>query len=393
MATLRGASRKLTQAAICGLLRAGDVPADFFNKSISKLPGFGPYDPGINDAFKDMVCPEVPEPPPNINFPAPQFAGGQCPVQYDVTFDVVCENTSFSTGEVQFEYTCRVGRRLTGPIGNVILPGTLSGGLSFNQTPEVLITHNGGQVIGLSGSVLGTPPSRNNGNNQAVGPIVMSSIVRVDGLPDNCGSLPTPPGDPSYSTNLPYTDSDGIERNPPVTVVYLPPLIGGNGSLSFPIRIDGPNFSLNPAFDFGTGDTNFNLPLGDGDGGCCEPGTEPPPNLPPPEAGEEPEETRYFRALVVVSTGQTETTTATEISAGQGVSLFIPRLGTVSIRVRVGKGQFAFLPDIAIKHKRQLVVIPENFVGNGYAAQPIPGVSFELFPLYLKNYNDPGVEN
>jgi hypothetical protein len=58
------------------------------------------------------------------------------------------------------------------------------------------------------------------------------------------------------------------------------------------------------------------------------------------------------------------------------------------MRIRIG-AENAWLPDISIKHTRQLVIVPENFVANGYAAQPIAGVSFALYPVYLKNYNAP----
>lgn len=366
MVSIRRASARLTQLAVCGIFRAADPLNDYLSNALSRLPGVGPTDNDANDAMADMFCPEDATDVPTITFPSPPFTGGQCPVEYTVR--VV--NDRFINGSLAQE-----GEEIIAPFG-VLGPIT---SIAFNASSSKVKINYGG---GLSTEIpTGSQPGGTSRTN-----LRGITVTRRDGQADTCGSLPAP-GRPNFTTNIIYDNSNGVEINAPVTVSFQVPIIGVNGNLSIPLSIVGPSINLSPTFNFSTGDVTFGLDLGDRTGEGCDPPFDPPdvPEAPGEPAGE-PQ--RFFRAMIVVSTGDLENSIATTLPAGNGVNLYGPRLGTLSIRVRIGK-TFAFLPDISIKHVRQLVIIPENFVGNGYAAHPIPGVNFELFPVYLRNYNAP----
>ncbi|MEO0852913.1 MAG: hypothetical protein AAFY15_05350, partial [Cyanobacteria bacterium J06648_11] len=144
---------------------------------------------------------------------------GQCPgVLYDIVVLVEGQLTDSSTGAVlttyQFEAISAPNPR-AGPIGDLILPGPLVGGLPSRDWPPVSI-------------FIGDPPAASPlrsedrfnslnlsvGNNQVVREI-SRTITRLDGQPDDCGLPPDGYGPPEGVD--PNKWRKICSSNPPIT--------------------------------------------------------------------------------------------------------------------------------------------------------------------------------
>lgn len=185
---------------------------------------------------------------PTINTPA--FTGGQCAVQYvyRLTSATVqrqgCPSPTFS--QTVTGLPVDVGP-VTGPITNVEGRATdeniffcASRGVNHFTTARLFLE-------GASGSasvVLGP------GDSQAdvIGVTFTGSLVRVDGLPDNCGNPPEtlepgadPPTDPGPTDGPEPTDDPNNPFGPPL--LPIPPY---DDPLGGPTPIEGPDGISNP---------------------------------------------------------------------------------------------------------------------------------------------------
>lgn len=227
---------------ICGL----------YGKSPSSIVRTIPFGSGTIDNSRPILsdlCENIAPLPP---LPAPPFSGGQCPVAYDVNVAVSAHvinngqtqpaNSSASTicvGPVTSVFTRDVGQAVSSgdPSGRLVQIIAFCQGsnnpISFPGTPP-------GQQAALVG---GSQPFAYDSHTV--------SVVRRDGQPDSCGSLPPDYPPPSATVD----DLDGT------TVINLP---GSN--VTVPVRVV-PTFAptaniFKPEFNVNVGGINVNISAG-----------------------------------------------------------------------------------------------------------------------------------
>jgi len=115
----------------------------------------------------------------------PETEAGQCPTAYQVDFD--CGNVVYGAfGGADIFVNAHYQNQIQGPLTGfeIEIPGMRVGGISrFEGAPlnySLAGTTNAGSFFSTAdGSV-----TKNNRDNQAIGPVTNLTIVRVDGLPD-----------------------------------------------------------------------------------------------------------------------------------------------------------------------------------------------------------------
>ena len=195
--------------------------------------------------FMNNMCQDVVPPPP----PSPPLVGGQCEVLYNVTTRFYSSNL---TSCVAYDYTTQK-LNIQGAISGlnpvllqIINPGD-QGSNVYAEYYEIFIVHNSGQQTS-AGFVYITECSGNNDR------YFIESVVRVDGLPDDCGNPPTeyPPKSPppgAYNTTINISTEDGgtlnynLSYNP---VNYNFPMSFNLGGLDLEINLGGIEFNYNP---------------------------------------------------------------------------------------------------------------------------------------------------
>ena len=253
--------------------------------------------------FMNNICSTAtaPLPPPPVSI----ITGGQCAVLYLVEYTVNTTNidTCIRSGPVTQTVT------LLGPIRGVFD--------EFNLTTTRTTTCNGASsnfldlvsyyiAHGTSGQRFVTNSSFKDPENQASPPLIevlIVSVTRTDGLPDDCGDSPPtyPPTNPTtndYSTNITINTEDGGDLTIPV--VYAPvnfnfPMNFNVGGISVTIDLGGIDFNFGPG---GVGGGGGELPDGqesplplpeDEPGGGKTDKKFPPPNTEDFVTNEEPE--------------------------------------------------------------------------------------------------------
>lgn len=338
----------------------------------------------ISRALYTAVCETTP--PPELGPVPPGFTGGQCRVIYRVSwsFTGVGGGESFSTsGDDLF-------------LGPVL--GILTEFPSEGAQRGVLI--GGGGRLTVSGGVLNAGETWDKGATS----YVIDSVVRDDGLSDDCGDPPSgpvlPPGYPPRPPNYPIvpfppetepvTDDDGQPGgdyifqptvgpifidvdgsiNVPVNVGIDGPLV--NAPVTIPVNIKLPDFS--PTINIGGGGEDPGPP----DAPCCEPVEEPDePVEPDPEPVDDPPEQGEKVVGCFVFSDPGPTSKATEIFSERGPTIYAPRLGVVNFRVEVG-GETAWTVDYPVKNVRQYIPAPEGATAISAEVTPSPGVSATL---------------
>lgn len=225
-------------------------------------------DPGgiLARGFYDNICrPDFP--PPTV--PTPAFNGGQCPVQYIVAYTV----TAFYPPN---------------PPGSYSTSGTLSVWGTIKGTKSVLVASqwNASIVGGANGSPGASVdyPVLTIANiyNQPV--VTITSITRVDGLPDSCGNPPVEDDRVPTITQVEYNTTievGGVDVVVPVVVIrpdididvnFRPEVVVNVGGVDVNFNLDG---------------ITFNVPSGDSAPPSIPPLPDPRPNPPtrPPSGG------------------------------------------------------------------------------------------------------------
>lgn len=203
-------------------------------------------DPGgiMARAFYDNICrPDFPAP----TLPTPAFSGGQCPVQYNVSYTITAffppnPPGSFSTS------------------GTVSVFGTIKGtkveqvGAQWNV--YLVAGANGNPGASVQTSLLSIATTYNS-------PVVtITSISRVDGQPDNCGD-PTPTDDRippinqiEYNTDI---EVGGVDITVPIVVIrptfdvdvnFRPEVVVNVGGIDVNFQLDGITFNIQPGDNF-----------------------------------------------------------------------------------------------------------------------------------------------
>lgn len=308
---------------------AGGQPASLGGRRVGSWIGGG-----AGAALGALMCPDTP--PDTGQFPISPTPGspfGNCDgVEYDVeaTFLARYFPAEF-TGLPPVDYTATASARITGALFRIepVLPGTLVGGLqSFRAAPLDFRDKATGTVIG---SFVTSDPSntpKNQGNNQAIGSFVYTSITRVDGLPDNC---PPPPSTPTFPEpgDIPDTrDDPAANTDIDVDVDFGGTTINVNGNL----RLIAPVFSPTFGVDFNFDGLNFrwfpDAPIDIGGGS-----PQPPAGSDPEE--DEPPTDKQLRGFFYTVTDIADNQQSELIVAG---AFFYPRFGSVRF---IGKNRFS----------------------------------------------------
>ena len=159
-------------------------------------------------SIPDLLAPK----PSPVSAPyTPPFTGGQCLTQYRITWSSFFEdNTPFQSNQ------------------QIVLNGAFVGVKFFESSSTY--PNSGWYFVSQSGT------ARNFVTNNPTVKIVVQSVVRVDGLADNCGNLPNPntppaiPDDGLFNPTNPRIGDDNGNLNP-AAIVLAPaaPLILING--------------------------------------------------------------------------------------------------------------------------------------------------------------------
>lgn len=389
MASLRDALSEAVTSTACTLLGTTGAYARNFEGILGAIApgvGFPVASPasGLSAAY-GLLCNR--NPPPLQN--PPPFTGGQCSgVLYDVSYsyDFRSGIATAPPGTV----TPNAGTsRVTGKVNGVRANNTTF--LAFGE----LLTDGG--TINIGGGSSGFA------NNVRVENERITSIVRVGGLPDNCGD-PTPPPvipdpDPTGDNiDITYENDEGDTITNNFSITFGSAYIDINSQINIPVNIGNNNdtdFTINAALNFNTGDLNFyagnpSYPPGTGTPGkdAYKPGTELPPKPPtvpstdpPPFPDTSEAETEDIIAGCAVTVSEVPTNISV-IFQSENPDIYAPNLGYVAFEIIVGTST-AWTSDIPVKNLRNL--IPCEWPAGAIAVKgtPRPGVTWDLTPIYL----------
>ena len=167
----------------------------------------------FGDFLRSIPSLLAPKPSPLSPPYTPPFTGGQCLVQYRITWNSFFEdNTPFQSNQ------------------QIVLNGAFVG-VQFFQSSSTY-PNSGWYFVSQSGT------ARNFITNNPSVKIVVQSVVRVDGLADACGNTPNPtpppaiPDDGLFNPTNPHIADDNGTLNPaaivlaPAAPLVLVPLIG-----------------------------------------------------------------------------------------------------------------------------------------------------------------------
>jgi len=377
MASLKDGINKALKSLTCALLSGannilggvaeifGDDPTVIENttKALRRLGGCDP----TGD----------PAPPP------PPFAGGQCAVLYNVSYTT--ENRASSVfGCTPFDGATNTttligGSPVLGPIGapmEVLAPGGAGSSTDSNQEFR-LATGSGPRLLSLGGAGNRAFFSGCGGSYR----ITNFAVSRVDGLPDDCGSVPPvfPPAGPiNIDVDVTYNIDDGTEVNVTIPFIFTPIFTDITGNFRFPFKFDfgGIEFSGNVQLE-----PNFNVTINPPP---APRGTDSPiTDLPGPE-DEIPVEPSTFEERVVgvvVQSALVGEQQLTTILTSDIPQILAPRCGSVKFGYAIA-GRSFWSPDIDIKDLNCFIPCPFSQGADTVAASPAPGVVLNYVPIF-----------
>lgn len=341
---------------------------------------FTPFLGGIPNLWRNALC-DTDAPPPN----PPAFTGGQCPVDYNVTGTYnyqILQGGSCNNRTAQFQVVIR------GPVrynGLVITPVNES-----SSTAVAEFTSGTGQTIRPNG--VSFSPSCNQPSVSGL------SVVRVDGLLDNCGNPepdypPLTPPDVTIPRDVPYTNSDGIDVTIPVVFVFARATIDVDANVTIPFTLNlSPTLNITGTvnvdgtvnFNFGGG-TATTLPKDPRKGDCGDialPDGEVPED--PTDSDKDPQKDRDREEVikgVLVTVTSLSNERASLIIQSDNPDIYAPSLGHVQFLCRVGDTSAAWTSDQPVKNRRNLVPCPWADGAIAVRGTPQPGVTWELTPI------------
>lgn len=200
-------------------------------------------------------------------------------------------------------------------------------------------------------------------------------LVRLDGLPDNCGPEAPPPeplsdGDRTYDIDI--DNSTG-------PILFLPPVLNINGDLSVPFNFDVGELNLSGTVELNTGDITLNFGGQPTDSNA--PKVPTPDDNPPPGEDDNPEPEKQANIIgVIVISSRTADVSATEIPGGAIPNIFVPRIASVAFKVRIGnKGHWT--TDLPVKSRNAYIPCPGEIDAIEVAALVEKGWSSVLVPV------------
>lgn len=378
-----------TNRAFCAVLANTVNQADLLQYVLT--PGFGDqYNP-----FPALYAQNCPLTPPIE--PQPPFNGGQCPVLYNV-------NT-------QFIRTVNGNQQPPNNDSFLNLPGKIKGIERFQNGNDVGVQ----LLVGAPGNPDQVVPSRvvliTNAVPNGIDIVAQSitSLVRADGQPDNCGNpvppdVPPAPGYNVYNDNVTYNNTNNVEVTIPVVLTFGYATVNVDGRITIPINANftaNPQFNLNFNYNPGTNEvqpdfTDPRVPL---PSPCSPPGgfipdpsiPAPPDSVPDPDpyppANDSPTERRELLVGCIVTTTFLDGNETT-IAQQENPDIYIPATGYVQFRIRVGNVS-GWTNDIPVKSLRAF--IPCSWDGGAVEVKGTPrfGNQFTVTPVYVTQTFNP----
>lgn len=385
MATFREALADTLRNVYCTSMQLAD---NFWSRvGIPGTPIRAPFRPRSTLGYR-LFCNR--EPPP---LPPPPVSGGQCPTRYNV--GVSWTRTAVVAGQCSSTSASATVLNVLGPISGlgVDTVGNLTRLYVQGQSDA---TRPDGRYLAFAyenPTPVPCPPQFTSSN--------ITSIVRVDGQPDDCGDLPPivppiPVPNPTIPDDVEYEDDDGNPINIPVNITFGFPFIFINGTLNVPFRVQiSPefNFDIDGTLNLETGDVNFNFGGTPGGNGCLPKppddfapiGDEPPnpdPGIPqPPAVDDDPTDERLkdiIRGVIVTSSASNPN--ATIINQTANPNLYIPRIGNVQFAIQI-RNSVSWTERVNVTNLRQFIPCPWEGGAIDVRGTPEPGVIMTLTPV------------
>lgn len=335
---------------------------------------------GSMGAMYNLLCNRV---PPNDE-PLP-FNGGQCPVQYHIEAVGTLKDQSGINPDEPLSNSAD-------PFGPIVGVRYITGNLGLNQQ-FVMDAYDGGgrpTVYNLFGT----------GGFGYLANCSITSVVRVDGNPDNCGNparpVPAPP-DPGWNigdTTITYTNSDGVDVTIPISFIINNGYIDINAQVNVPVTVNIDNkFDVQATVNFSTGAINFSVNNdikgavnfntgGIGSGNVITIGDPPSSSTDPQEGEPDPRDDRAIVGVLVTVTSE-PTGRATVIGQADNPDIYAPRLGNINFLCRIGSSlSGGWTGDIPVKNRRHLIPCPWKEGAVDVKGTPEPGVEWVLTPVY-----------
>jgi len=364
MSSFIDATKESVRVGLCNYL-------SFAGKGRSWVNELSPVDlPDFGDFWNRVLCDRNEPLPEN----PPPFTGGQCPgVEYDVFFTY--DYFGARAPECDLTQNDRTRRGL-GPVSGV---GVRTGPSSTpgRYLSEMFVTFADGEQVGPSTFT----------DDECAGYVLTGvTITRTDGQPDNCGNptppiAPFPPTGDTVDIDITYVNNEGDNVTELGDLVIFAPVVIAPVTVVAPIRIDLPDVSFNgdivlsPDFDIRLRPPSFRR----GPGGIDSP--PPPENPDTSPTTPQDDSTRRIIGAIATVTSDPSSGLATEISSDDGPDLFVPRMGTLSFRVRADTA-LSWTAPVDIKTTRQFISAPENVQTLDAVASPNPNYSISVSLVY-----------
>lgn len=382
------ALRNAIRNGFCSILQNNAAFFDFWDR-------FDPVYPGVESGFNRNLYRSICNREPPQGTPESPVVGGQCElVQYSVQATTQLQDKETQVVRtVNREYTCAFPNNVYGPVGNPQLD------VSNPAASFVFFTHRNAQNNPVSANLAQFDSTQEDwiGTNMVAN--------RCDGQPDNCGNsqpVPPPVGYNVYNTNITYIDENNTEITIPVSIEFNDPIVDIDANVRIPIDINitDPVLNIEGKFDadFNVSDNTINFNFGNNSGGDgrpkdCVPTPDdggdtpaPPPdsNAPDQPPPPDPETERIIIGAIVTSTAVSPSASAIFQSDGQP-TIYVPAMGYIHFRVRVGRAATAWLTEIPVKNTRHFIPCPWEAGALEVRYTPRPGTLSSVTPIYRNN--------
>jgi len=350
MAGFGEAVRDAARTGLCNYLNFAENGRSWVNEiSPVSIPDFGKY-------VRRLAC-DNPDPLPG----PPSLEGGQCP-------------------GVAYRYRWLVDGGAVGIVESGQSPRVATGPLT--------LTDNGAAPGDLYEAFInGVNFYRSNPYDPDAFNFEIFGIERLDGLPDDCGDQPVPPPPPfppggdTVSVTVNWTTNEGDTFIETGDLRIFAPVVIAPVTVIAPVRIELPDISfdgnivLSPDFNIELKPPSFRRGPGDTDA--------PPPPENPDTSPTTPQDDSTRRVIGAIATVTSDPSNglATEVGSADGPDLFVPRMGTLSFRVRAASS-LSWTAPFDIKTTRQFIPAPENVQVLDAIASPNPNYSIAVTLVY-----------
>jgi len=365
MVTFNEAVESSARSGLCFLLGQFDEAAKFLVRVVGTSAGVAPVASGI----RRKLCSDDPANDPVYE---PPFSGGQCPVDYNATW----EQRTFNSGTMTYNWTPRsaTGGDRRGPMG--ITDPSLGGGCSpgTQEARETIVPAVGASFLVGFGGCSDVKPSYRN-----------LVFTRQDGLPDDCGDIPPvlpEPGPIIYEgDDITYNIDESTDITVPISFVFSPVYVDLDGSLKIPVNFDvgGVTFDgtieVSPEFNFEFNPSGIDGGPGtvDDPDGIGEPGE-------PSDPVEDPEEGTLPIIGVLVYSDIDPDGDPSGILFPTGPNIYVPRLASVTFAVQTANS-IGWTPDQDVKNLECYVPCPALQGAIAVRVSPMRGVTSRFTPV------------